>query len=72
MKNLKDELSKKAMPFYIDQNEIKKFHPLNNNFENAIDGIFEAATWLVSERHEKYDLVDLVNALLHKLHTKRY
>ena len=71
MKDLRHLLSKKEFKkyYYITQEEIDKYHPLylENRDEHSI---METAMILVSERYEKYELVDLVNYLLHKIHDK--
>ena len=63
--NLKESLSDKCRQYYIDQQEIDSMHPL----EGGSDHIFCAALCLIKERHDRYDLVNLVNYLLHKIHT---
>ena len=64
MKDLKYMLAPYSKTFYIAQDEIEKFRPTRAGRYD----LHGAATIMVSERHDKYDLVDLVNALLHKIH----
>lgn len=63
MKHLKDLLSERALPYYIHQNQIEDRHPLKSD-KVYTHNVYEAAAILVSERHDKSDLTDLVNALM--------
>ncbi len=67
MKNYKETLIDDS--YYISQREIEDYHPLGS--KNAKHHrIYETAAILVSERHDKYELVDLVNVLLRRIHGK--
>jgi len=63
MKNLRHLLSDKAKPYYIHQDTVDSKHPLEVK-NKEYHKIYEAAGVLVSERHEKSELTDLVHALL--------
>jgi len=67
MINLKEKLSEGALKYYISEEEIQKMHPLEVDSHE----IYEAAMWMVSERNDKYELVDLVHALLYMLESRK-
>ncbi len=67
IKKLDHILPPNSMKYYISQDEIIKFHPLNK----GKSAILEASMALVAERYpDKHELGYLVNALLHKLYMK--
>lgn len=67
MQNLKKSLSKNAVPYYVHQDAVVSRHPvMSDNPEHH--HIYEAAGVMVSERHDKGDLVELVNCLLRLIH----
>lgn len=64
--DLRRRVSKQGMEHYVTETEILKDHPCNSEDPLVYD-TYDAALWLVGERHAKYDLVALVNHLLLKI-----
>jgi len=67
IKILKRLLPKELTDRYIKQSTIEKDHPSHKNSRLDAGEHYAVATVLVSERYDKYDLVGLVNHLLHEI-----
>jgi hypothetical protein len=63
IKCMKDMIGKTSQVHYVTQEDIEKDHPCANK-HSLVCPTYDAAVALVSERHGKYDLVDLVGHLL--------
>lgn len=72
VQDLSRSLNEQAKKYYITQDEITSLHPTVNSMHDGKWGydIYEAALVMVSERYEKYDLVDLVSAIITKYEMK--
>lgn len=67
--DLSHMLAAAARPFYVTQRVVDESHPCADDMaDDSIHAIYAAAQVMVSERHSKGDLVELVHTLLFLRH----